>query len=621
MVALQPWSEERVSRTSFWARPVVVPAVALVVAIALAGLLLLPAWQDPTRVAVGDGVDARQFMWMLGWWAHVVGHPGNPFLTNYADYPAGVNLLWNTSIALAGILLTPVTLVFGVVAAYNTLATLGVALSAWAAFVAIRRYAPHPAAAAVGGLIYGFSPYMMAQLYGHANLFLAFLPPVFLLILDELVVRQRRSALVLGGTLGVVAAAQLLLGEEILATSAITGIFAIVILASTNPVEVRRKLPFFVKGAVAAVVSFLILAGYPLITQFFGPQHVFGSLQPINRYVTDLVNFILPTKVQWLAPAWLDGVADRYTGNLTEWNGYLGFPLLGLLGLTVQRLWKDPVVRLAGCVGLLMSGLSLGITLHLGGHILLVPAVALVPLLPLLRRWIPAKTMALCWTVGWMALTIAPVLRNVLPARLMLYTYLMVGIMLACLLDHAFRAGRSKYLPTLAFVGLALVSLAPRLPYVSTPTNIPYFFQSPAVQQIPLGSIALIAPYSHGDHATAMAWQAASGFRFRMPEGYLFTAGNNDESPPASATQDVLRSLEGGAPLPISDETSSRLRSDLRSWGVKTVIVGPMAHEDKVARLYADLLGRTPCSVGGVWVWWHVDGGTPGACASSALAS
>ncbi len=620
MVAERSWLDERASRTTLWTQPLVVPALALLASVALAVLLLLPAWGDPSRISAGVGGDVPQFMWFLGWWAHSFGHAGNPFLTNYADYPGGANLLWNCSIALAGIVLTPITRLFGVVVAYNAMATLGVALSAWTAFLAIRRYAPHPVAAGVGGLIYGFSPYMMAQLYGHPHVFLAFLPPVFLLILDELVVRQRRPALLMGSLLGVVGAAQLLLGEEILATSALTGIFAIVILATTDPAEARRRLPRVLKGATAAIGCFLVIAGYPLVTQFFGPQHVMGGLQPANRYVTDLLNFVLPTRVQWLAPAWVEGVADRYTGNLTEWNGYLGAPLLGLLGLTVVRLWKEPVVRLAGCLALLMSGLSLGITLHVGGHILLIPAVGLVLILPLLRRWLPVRTLAVCWTLGWMALTTAPVLSNVLPARLMLYTYLMIGLMLACFLDRAFRAGRSEYLRTLVLMAIALVPLAPRLPYISTPTSIPEFFQSPSVQQIPQGSIALIAPYSHGDHATAMGWQAASGFRFRMPEGYLFTAGHNDQNPPASATQDVIRALENGSPLVITDETSSRLHADLRSWGVKTLIVGPMAHEEKVAQLYADLLGRAPCWVGGVWVWWQVDGTRPPACASSALA-
>jgi hypothetical protein len=54
----------------------------------------------------------------------------------------------------------------------------------------------------------------------HLNLILVFLLPWLLVLVDEILVRQRRSPTWLGVALGVVAAAQVLTGEELFATVA-----------------------------------------------------------------------------------------------------------------------------------------------------------------------------------------------------------------------------------------------------------------------------------------------------------------------------------------------------------------------------------------------------------------
>ena len=65
--------------------------------------------------------------------------------------------------AAAGLLLSPLTLVFGPVLTLNVLLTLAYGLSAWSAYLAIHRYVPSHTAAACGGLVYGFSPAIRVQ--------------------------------------------------------------------------------------------------------------------------------------------------------------------------------------------------------------------------------------------------------------------------------------------------------------------------------------------------------------------------------------------------------------------------------------------------------------------------
>jgi hypothetical protein len=85
----------------------------------------------------------------------------------------------------------------------TALYTLALALSAWFASVAFRRYVRSYPAALLGGLVYGFSPAMIAQSSSHLHLTLgAVLPPLMLLAVDELLHRQRRNPLLVGAGLG-----------------------------------------------------------------------------------------------------------------------------------------------------------------------------------------------------------------------------------------------------------------------------------------------------------------------------------------------------------------------------------------------------------------------------------
>src|SRR5438128_2093668 len=173
-------------------------------------------------------------MWFLKWLPFAISHGHNPLLTNYVDYPAGANLMWNGSMPLVDFLLAPLTTTLGAVFAYNVMATLAVALSAWSAFLLIRRYVGRPLAAAIGGLLYGFSPYMMAHLLGHPALFIVFLPPLIFLLIDDALIRQERRPLATGILLGLLGGAQFLIGQEVLLLTALVAVIAIVLLVEPD---------------------------------------------------------------------------------------------------------------------------------------------------------------------------------------------------------------------------------------------------------------------------------------------------------------------------------------------------------------------------------------------------
>jgi hypothetical protein len=151
-----------------WRRAAVdaLPSLAsLLVCLVLAAVVFARNWASPASTSIGPGQgDGALLMWFLRWTPYALEHGLNPLFTTHLNVPDGVNVLWNTSLLLPGLLLAPITTAFGPVLTFNLLLVLGLA----------------------------FSPYMLAQSHGHLHLTLVFLVPLLLLVLDEQADRRAR---------------------------------------------------------------------------------------------------------------------------------------------------------------------------------------------------------------------------------------------------------------------------------------------------------------------------------------------------------------------------------------------------------------------------------------------
>ncbi|MGH9182014.1 MAG: hypothetical protein ACRDY5_09910, partial [Acidimicrobiales bacterium] len=309
---------------------------ALVAYLVLAVVLFSATWVSAQGRWIGDGGDPPLFMWFLRWVPYALSHGVNPLVTSHLNLPDGVNLMWNTPVPLAGLLAAPLTVAMGPILAYNVLVTLAVALSAWCAYLMLRRYVASPWAAGLGGLLYGFSPYVLAHARAHLNLTAALVPPLMLLLLDDVLVRQRRPPLVDGLLLGLLAAGQLLLSEELLASEMLVALLGLAVLVALNgrrSLEPARVAHACRALAVALAVSLAIVA-WPLHVQFFGPQRVRGgTLWRSGVFVSDLLAFVVPSGNQALSSAWTRSVTEQFSSAccVAEKNAYLGVPLLALL--------------------------------------------------------------------------------------------------------------------------------------------------------------------------------------------------------------------------------------------------------------------------------------------------
>lgn len=128
------------------------------------------AFQLTTQLPGGG--DAWQNVWNL-WWvkqALLVLHT-NPWHTDLLYYPEGVNLYFHTLVFSAGLVGIPLQLLgFNLIATYNTLLLLTFVLAGYSMYLLCMYLTGHRWASFLGGLVFAFSPYHFAHMFGHLNL-------------------------------------------------------------------------------------------------------------------------------------------------------------------------------------------------------------------------------------------------------------------------------------------------------------------------------------------------------------------------------------------------------------------------------------------------------------------
>ncbi|MBV9099445.1 MAG: hypothetical protein JOZ46_03655 [Candidatus Dormibacteraeota bacterium] len=547
-------------------------AVILLGFAALAVAAKLPVWLSPAD-HFGGTADAEQTMWFLTWIPAAVAQHHNPLLTTFLNYPAGINLMWNTAMPVLGVLLWPLTTTLGAVVSFNVITTAALALSAFFAFLAIRRHIPGILIPALGGLLYGFSPAIIPQDFSHANVAAsAATIPLALILLDELLIRQRWRWWLTGLLIAALGVFQFFLFEEVFVTEVGAAVVLTLVLAAVAPDEVPSRRPYALRAfSLAAVITVACVAA-PLAVQFAGPSVPQHSINDPNAFSIDLLNPVVPTATQLITPA--TSLSAGFSGNGSEADGYLGVPLLVLLVITALRCWRVRVVRAAVITGVIALVCSLGPNLHVAGRATRIP----------LPWWIPGHV---------------PLLRSIIPARMMLFAFLAAALLLAYAL-HMLWSARRNPLPLLAVAAVVLVPLVPRLPLLTNTLQVPAFFSSARVAAIPAGTPVLAVPWPETAAPDAMRWQMASTMRFRLLGGHFIG--------PAAGGQDLLRgvagSFDGAQVLQIGADEQAAVLRQLRDNNVGAVVVGPCRQHAAAVAFFTSLLGGPPSLSGdGADVW------------------
>ena len=551
--------------------------------------------------------DPAQEVWFVAWPAWAIAHLHNPFFSGVVNVPHGANLLSNTSGTLVGVVLAPVTWLFGPVAATNVALTLAPALTAWGCFAAIRPLVTWKWGAVPAALVFGYSSAIYSSLvFGHVSVALLVFPPLIFTTLHEIFVRQEHSVRRDGLVLAALVVGQFLVSPEVLVLCTIfaaVGVLAVVVVGWR---QVRWRAGHALPALGLGLGVSAVLLAYPTWYGLAGPQAVTGVL------------FIIAP----LAGVPLSGIVSSGTygalGNAyVRFGGYLGregpppdYLGAGLLAATIASVVlgrRRALTWLLVLLGVVALWLSLGP--HANGGPTWLDHV-----------WLP-----------WKDLSKLPLLKEILPDQIAPFLTLFVAFLLAVGLDAlatqhrrptSWLAHRRAAVTAAATAVVAVVALVPvfvtyDVPLTVRPVTVPPYVRTVATT-LPARTVVLTIPFAVSGLTQPMLWQAVDDMHFDLAGAALKTPGPTGgpvgQGAPGSARRILTDLTVVGDPLPGGTPAQiAVVVHALRTWGVDRVVVAGTSRDPLYATgFFTMALGTAPTVEAGAEVWTLHSGVAPG---------
>ena len=309
--------------------------------------------------------DYQVATWSLEWWPWAILHGLNPLHTGLLWAPSGYSTTWITSVPVLALLAAPVTLVGGPLVSYNLLMLAAPPCAALACYALCRELSERFWPALLGGFLFGFSPYVLAQAVSqHLNLVMVWPLPLLVLV----AVRYCRGKV--SGRRAIATSAAMLLflfgsSLELFATTVILGAMVLgVALAFGHKLRVRLMALALCLGAASAIVLAIATPFVWLTLWTNRPPLPFAP----EQYATDLANVLVPTRVTLGGTSsFATAFSKHFVGNLGERDGYLGLPLVAACLIAAWRDWHRRAWIAATAVAIALA-LSLGPSLVVAGR-------------------------------------------------------------------------------------------------------------------------------------------------------------------------------------------------------------------------------------------------------------
>ncbi len=595
-VAVRP----RGQRLGLW----LIVAAYLLVAVGLTWRI----WRDPAVMAPNNGYkvvngDVLDDFWFMRYAATAVAHGRlPPLVSTTLNWPQGVNMMWNNAELVAGVVLAPVTWLWGPIASLAVLLTLGFAGSAIAMFVVARRWGAGLAGAGLAGAVYGFSPALLVAAEDHYQLQFAVLPPLMVDAALRLAAGRGRPArwgVLTGAWLGLLVFLQLFLGAELLVLTLLAGAVIAVVAVVQRPGVVIRAWRSLVAGTATAAAVAGLLCGRALWVQLRGPLKQFGSPWHISRYGNPLADLYTADYTVLIHGDYGVFLHDTHQFKV-ETYAYLGWPIVLALILLPILFWRDARVRTCGLAFWLLE------LIGMGGH-----------------RTEVFGIMVKGSVLPWHYLVRLPLLNVVVVPRISILADGAAALVIGFAADHAVAAVRRQeqwrkpMLATaaVAAVGALIVPIIPRpVPAAAVIQPPPGFTATLAGLRLPAQAPVLFLPFQT---SVIEGWLSLTNPPISMVGGSCMVPAHNGhatqcQNADAWTEQERLASLGlgrlGDTP-PRPGPSPAQMLEALRQWHPEAVVY--FGGDGVVVRFLDAILGKPAVQHDGILAWHLTAAGSP----------
>lgn len=507
--------------------------------------------------------------------------------------PDGFNLMTNATMIVPGLLLTPVTLLFGAATTFAVLIAGNLAATSigWY-FLYTRTLRARRVSAVVGAAFCGFAPGMISQSNSHPHMTAQWLVPALVWCVVRMVQladpartagggSANRRLLGLAVLLAALVSIQVFVGEEVLFLTAGALALMAVGYAVAAPRYVWRVLPRFGGGLLVSAALAAIVLAYPLWVQFYGRQSVPNGVFSPDYFSADLASYPAISPLSLFGSA----AAARLSTGAAEYNTFLGLPLLVVAAALACWLRQRPLVIAMVVTGLLCAWLSLGPRVVLDGT--------------RTETWAP-----------YSLLRERPVIEGALPMRFALVLIPVIATLLVLALDRARAAtlGATRIVVPVA-VATALIPIAPTPLPTADREPVPTFISAGHWRDcVPTDGVLVPVPLPTPKEPDTMRWAAAANAEFRLPEGFFiapYAAGGQAslgtyKQPTSALLSEVAAS---GAVPAVTDANREQAIRDVAFWDASCIVLARSEQNAEALRLTLEALYGPAASVADVWTW------------------
>jgi hypothetical protein len=335
------------------------------------GLMLAPLLASLSTALPGGG-DVYEYVWKLWWFKQSLLLGQSPWLVPDVYYPFGFPLAFGESTTANTIPALPLTLLLGEITTYNVLVFFGRVMAGFTMYLLAKEVTGNFGAGLLAGTIFAFAPFNRVHLV-HLPLTTTFWLPLVFLFLERFI---RSNRPVYGLAAGIAFSFNALTSWYYAITA---GLF-LIIWALFRFRPLRRFLSqcqtwLALLLFVGAVLVLVLPAAWP----YFAILRSADTTIPIensNFFSASPTDYLIPSPFQFLWGKW---VTATLLNRPAPFEFVIGVGLVSLL-FTVYG-WVNAPRRIIWpwlAVTLVAVVLSLGLTLHLAGRQVAIPAPAAV---------------------------------------------------------------------------------------------------------------------------------------------------------------------------------------------------------------------------------------------------